>query len=383
MISSWGIIKLYKSMFSKKLIILCTIIAFTSCKNKDKQIKKKNPSAYPVIEIPTKTVTTYKDYPVHIEGIINSEIRAKVEGYIEKVLVDEGQYVHKNQPLFKLETQSLSQDANAAKAIINVSKVEVDKLIPLVEKGIVSQVQLETAKANLQRAKSTYQSILEKINYAAIKSPVEGFVGTINFREGSLVGRQNSMPLTTVMNVNQIYAYFAMSEKDYLNFLEQTKGKDIQEKIKNLPECSLILANDKEYEKKGKIQTVIEEIDPDTGTMSFRAIFDNPNHLITNNNSGVIKIPFTYKDVIVIPQKVTYDQQGKTYVYKVSPENHVKAIPVKVEAESDNLYIITKGIKKGEKIVAAGIQKLRDKMRIIPQEMTFDSIAKPVKKVFR
>lgn len=370
-------------MFSKKLIILMTIIAFTSCKNKDKQTIKQTPPAYPAIEIPEKTITIYKDYPVHIEGIINSKIRAKIEGYIEKVLVDEGQYVHKNQPLFKLETQSLSQDANAAKAKINVSKVEVDKLIPLVEKGIVSQVQLETAKANLQQAKSTYQSILEKINYAAIKSPVEGFVGTINFREGSLVGRQNSMPLTTVMNVNQIYAYFAMSEKDYLNFLEQTKGKDIQEKIKNLPECSLILANDKEYEKKGKIQTVIEEIDPDTGTMSFRAIFDNPNHLITNNNSGVIKIPFTYKDVIVIPQKVTYNQQGKTYVYKVSPENHVEVTAVKVEAESDNLYIITKGIKKGEKIAAGGIQKLRDKMRIIPQEITFDSIAKPVKKVFR
>ncbi len=368
-------------MFGKKLIIFSTIIVFSTCKDKDKQTIKKTP--FPVIEIPTKTVSIYKSYPVHIEGVINSKIWAKVEGYIQDVLIDEGDHVRKGQPLFKLETQSLTQDANAAKAKINRNQIEIDKLAPLVKKGIISPLQLETAKANLEQAKNNYQSILENINYATIKSPIEGLVGKINFREGSLVGKQNAMPLTTVMNIDQVYVYFGMNEKDYLSFFTKTKGKHIQEKIKHLPEVSLILPNDEIYDKKGKIQTVTQEIDPETGAISFRAIFDNHNHLIKNNNSGIIKIPFTYTDMTIVPKNATYEQQGQTYVYTVSPENRVKATSVKVEAEFDNLYIITKGIKKGEKIVIGMLEKLRDEMLITPQEISFDSVAKPIKKVFK
>ena len=134
---------------------------------------------FAVAEVPQKSTTTFISYPTTIEGTINSEVRARVSGYIQKVLVDEGQKVSKGQPLFKLETQSLSQDAEAAKARVNVAEVEVDKLIPLVEKNIISQVQLETAKANLAQAKSNYNSIVANIGYATVSSPVDGYVGGI------------------------------------------------------------------------------------------------------------------------------------------------------------------------------------------------------------
>src|SRR5690606_9366022 len=189
----------------------------------------------PVTNVQNRTVTTYITYPTNIEGIVNSEVRAKISGYITDVLVDEGQKVHKGQVLFKLETQSLNQDASAAKANVNAAQDELDKLKPLVEKDIISHVQMETAKAKLQQAKSGYNSIVANIDYGSIKSPVDGYVGSIPLRKGSLVSPSSTEPLTTVSDISNVYAYFSMNEKEYLDFIQNAEGKDIAAKIKNLP----------------------------------------------------------------------------------------------------------------------------------------------------
>ncbi|WP_394369912.1 efflux RND transporter periplasmic adaptor subunit [Tenacibaculum piscium] len=170
-----------------------------------------------------------------MEGIINSNVNAKMGGYIQKVLVDEGQKVRKGQVLFRLETQSLNQDASAAKARVNVAQVEVEKLKPLVEKNIISAVQLETAKANLAQAKANYSSVNANIGYATIKSPVNGFVGAINFREGSLINPNNSVPLTTVSDISKVYAFFNLNETAYLDFLQNATGKTFEQAIKPIP----------------------------------------------------------------------------------------------------------------------------------------------------
>src|SRR5690606_33981940 len=151
------------------------------------------------------------------------------------VLVDAGQKVRKGQVLFKLETQSLSEDAAAAQANVNAAQVEVDKLIPLVEKNIISSAQLETAKAKLPQARSSYNSIVANIGYATIRSPVDGYVGAINLREGALVSPTSTIPLTTVADIEKIYAFFSLNEKQYLDFIQNAPGKDLDEKIKNMP----------------------------------------------------------------------------------------------------------------------------------------------------
>jgi len=330
-----------------------------------------------------KTVTGYKTYPTTIEGIVNSDVRAKVSGYIQKVLVDEGQKVKKGQPLFKLETQSLTQDAEAAKAAVNVAKVEVDKLIPLVEKEIVSKVQLETQKAKLLQAQSNYNSIVANIDYATVKSQIDGFVGAIPFREGSLVSPTNATPLTTVTDIAQVYAYFSMNEKEYLDFLETTEGKTLQEKLNNFPKVSLILANGKEYPEKGKIETSVGQINKTTGAVSFRAVFNNPNQLLTNGNSGEIKIPTVYENAMVIPQEATYEQQKQVMVFKLGEDNTVSASMIKIKASVDNLYVVESGVNQGDKIVVSGVGKLRSDMAITPKEVPYDSIIKPIKPVFK
>lgn len=364
-------------------ILSMIALMFASCKQEQQQAPQQQALPLTVTEVPQKNVTAYTTYPTTIEGTINSEVRAKVSGYIQKVLVDEGQQVKKGQALFKLETESLSQDAEAAKASVNVAQVEVDKLKPLVEKNIISEVQLETAKANLAQAKSAYNSVVANIGYATVKSPVDGFVGAIPYREGSLVSATSAKPLTTVASIERVFAYFSMNETEYLDFLQQTEGKTLQDKIANFPKVELQLANGQTYEQKGTIETVTGQIDANTGTVSFRAVFDNPNMLLTNGNSGTIKIPNTYENALVVPQSATYEQQGQTYVYTVGEGNAATSTLITVEDKTDLFYIVNSGVKTGDLIVVKGIGKLRNGMPIQPQKVAFDSIVKPIKPLFQ
>jgi membrane fusion protein (multidrug efflux system) len=360
-------------------------IMVIGCKE-EKQPAQQGPNQVPSFDVSIltkRTVTGYKMYPTTLEGIVNSDVRAKVSGYIQKVLVDEGQKVKNGQHLFKLETQSMSQDAEAAKAAVNVAQVEVDKLVPLVEKGIISNVQLETQKAKLLQVKSNYNSIVANIDYATVKSQIDGYVGAIPYREGSLVSPTNVTPLTTVTDITRVYAYFAMNESEYLDFLQSTNGNTLQEKINNFPKVSLILANGQEYAEEGKIETSIGQINQNTGTVSFRATFNNPNQLLTNGNSGKIKIPKVYENAIVIPQEATYEQQKEIMVFKLMENNMVSSSILKIKAAIDHLYVVESGVSEGEKIVVSGVGKLRSEMEITPNEVPLDSIIKPIKTVFK
>ncbi len=357
-------------------------LLLTNCKEAPQQAPQQQAMPFTVSKVPVKNVTAYITYPTTIQGSINSEVRAKVSGYIQKVLVDEGQKVRKGQPLFKLETQSLSQDAEAAKARVNAAQVEVEKLKPLVEKNIISAVQLETAKANLAQAKAAYSSIAANIGYATVTSPVDGYVGAIPYREGSLVSATSPNPLTTVASIDKMYAFFAMNETEYLNFIQKAEGKSLQDKINNFPKVNLLLANGETYEEKGTIETVTGQIDPNTGTVSFRATFSNPNMLLANGSSGTLEIPTHYQNAVIVPQAATFEQQGQTYVYTVGENNTVLATLINVKDKTDNLFIVDSGIKQGDLIVMKGIGKLRNNTPIQPQEVAFDSIVKPLKPLF-
>ncbi|MGY0391064.1 efflux RND transporter periplasmic adaptor subunit [Bizionia sp. KMM 8389] len=367
------------------ILALGVFLFVLSCGGKEEsQPAAQAPAApYPVTQVQPKTVTGYQEYPTKIEGIVNSDVRAKTSGYIQKVMVDEGQKVSKGQVLFKLETESLSQDASAALARVNVAQVEVDKLVPLVEKNIISPIQLETAKANLQQAKASYSAVSANIAYATIKSPVDGYVGQINFREGTLISPGDPKPLTTVSDISQVYAFFSLTESQYLDFLENSKGKTLADKLANFSEVNLILANGSVYSEKGKIETSSGQINQNTGTVSFRAVFDNPNLLITNGNSGKIQIPVVHENATVIPQTATFEQQGNVMLYKLAEDNTVKTSIVKVKTAVGNLYVLESGVDTKDTIVVSGVGKLRSGMKISPQPMDFETAIKPVKTLFK
>src|SRR5690554_1952648 len=358
---------------------LLASLLLVSC-NKENNNQQQAPTAlpFPVIEVPTKSLVGYNTYPANIEGTTNSDIRAKVSGYITKVLVDEGQKVRKGQVLFILETQSMSQDAEAAKANVNAAQVEVNRLIPLVEKNIISSVQLETAKARLAQAKSAYSSVAATIDYANIRSSIDGYVGSINFREGALVSPTDSQPLTTVSTTDEVYVFFALNEKNYIDFLSKTEGKTREEKIKNFPLVELQLANGKTYSEKGKIETVTGQVDKTTGTVSFRAKFKNPSGILANGNSGMIRIPKEYKDVIVVPEVATFEQQGIDYVYAVKNDTAYATI-VKITDKINRIAVIESGVRQGEKVVVEGIVKLRNNTPVTPRTVNFDTLVNSLK----
>ncbi|PPK92769.1 membrane fusion protein (multidrug efflux system) [Nonlabens xylanidelens] len=366
------------------ILMLSVFFTLAGCGSKEDQAPPQAPPpSLPITTLQLKTVTGYTDYPATIEGIVNSDVRAKTSGYIEKVYVDEGQKVRKGQLLFKLETQSLSQDASAAKARINVAQVEVDKLIPLVEKNIISPVQLETAKANLAQAKANYSGVAANIGYATIKSPIDGYVGSINFREGALISPNDATALTTVSEIDQVYAFFSFNEAQYIDHLQRSKGKNKEERIKNSPDLSLILANGKEYSEKGRIQTSTGQINQNTGTIQIRAAFANPNEILTNGNSGKIRFPIEYKDAIVVPQSATFEQQGDILIFKLGKDNTVSTTILKVQGSVDNLYVVESGLEINDKIVISGASKLKNGMTISPVETSFEEATKPVPTLFR
>jgi len=365
------------------LSIFVFILWISACSPKKQGPPNAQRPTVPVVDIPVKSVTGYSVYPVSIEGTINSAVRAKVSGYITAVLVDEGQKVKKGQTLFKLETQALSQDAGAARANVNAARVEVNKLKPLVEKGIISAVQLETAQARLAQAEANYKGVTASIDYATIKSPVDGYIGSVNFRQGALISPADPTPLTTVSDIDEVYAFFSMNERDYLDFLQTTTGTNLSEKIKNFPPVELELVNGQLYDHKGKIETVTGQINKSTGTVSFRATFPNPDRILTNGNSGSIRIPKTYQDVPVVPEASSFEQQGIVYVYKVQGDTMAVSTPIEVTDRVNNLIVVRSGVKEGDKIVAQGIGKLRDNTLIKPQPTAFDSIANSLKVVFK
>jgi len=356
---------------------LSAVLLFAACGKKEEAPAAMGPMPFPVQTIAKQDAVTFEEYTANLEGQQNVEIRPKVNGFIQEVYVDEGQVVKKGQLLFKLETQTLNQDAAAAQANVSAAQVEVDRLKPLVERNIISKVQLETAKARLAQAKAAYSGIAANISYGTITSPVNGVVGSLPYKEGSLVSAASEQPLTTVSDTKVMRAYFTMNEKQMLNFTRTFNGASIQEKLKNTPAVSLKLVDGSEYEQKGRIETVNGLIDPTTGTTQFRAEFPNPQAILRSGSSGVVLLPIEHKSAILVPQNAVFDMQGKQMIYVVNKDNTVKSKVITTSGTSELNFIVSEGLEEGEMIVVEGASKLKDGMAIVPQPVQPQSPAAP------
>lgn len=350
------------------LSLIAVLLIFSSCGKKEQQAPTQGAAPFPVQTISTENAITYQEYTANIEGQQNVKIHPKVTGFIQKIYVDEGQVVKKGQLLFKLETQTLNQDASAAKAMVKAAQVEVDRLKPLVDRNIISNVQLETAKAKLAQAQSAYGSIAANINYGTIVSPVNGVIGSLPFREGSLVSPSNEQPLTTVSDTKIVRAYFSMNEKQLLFFNKTFKGATTAEKLKSVAAVSLLLIDGSEYDHKGKLVAINGLIDPVTGSTQFRAEFVNPEGILRSGSSGVVRLPIEQKDAMLVPQNAVFEVQGKYTVYVVGAGNKVKSTIIEVNGTSGLNYIVKSGLNDGDMVVVEGTSKLRDDMEIVPQQ---------------
>ncbi|MFD2600693.1 efflux RND transporter periplasmic adaptor subunit [Flavobacterium suzhouense] len=351
------------------------LVIIASCGKKQEQAPAAGPMPFPVQTVTQQDATVFEEYTANLEGQQNVEIRPKVSGFIQKIYVDEGQQVRKGQLLFKLETQTLNEDAAAAKANVAAAQVEVDRLKPLVDRKIISNVQLETAKAKLAQAKASYSAVTANINYGTITSPVDGVIGTLPYKEGTLASATSELPLTTVSDTRVMRAYFAMNEKQMINFSREFKGATLQEKIKNAPAVSLRLVDDSTYEEKGKLTAASGLANAATGTSQFRAEFNNPQAVLRSGGKGTVLLPLNIKNAIEVPQNAVFDMQGKQMIYVVNKDNTVKSKIVQVKTTSGLNFIIESGVEPGEVIVVEGTSKLKDGMAIIPQPVKDEAAA--------
>ncbi|MDB4903132.1 MAG: mexA 1 [Mucilaginibacter sp.] len=376
-----------------KILILAIpfLISLFSCGSKGNQ--KNDPAgmiiSYKVLTLQPRSATLNTDYPASIQGLQNIEIRPKVDGFIEKIYVDEGSLVKKGQLLFKILAPQYEQavrtaDAGikTAEADVNTAKMQVDKVKPLVEKDIISRYELESAqnvlqskRAALAQAKAALENARINLGYTTIVSPVNGVIGSLPYKLGSLVTSTTTEPLTTVYNTGSVYAYFAMNEKQLLNFSRDSSNTSIHTKLKNMPQVTLILSDGTVYEHKGRIETINGLINTTTGSANFRAVFTNPNGLLRSGSSAMVRIPARVKSAIMVPQNLTYQLQDKRFIYVVDNHNKVKNTAITVmDNTPGQFFIVTSGLNTGDKIIAEAVSNIKDDTEIKPEEVNAASV---------
>ena len=378
----------------RNLGIVLVALAVVSCGQKQQagapggaagQVKE-----YAIITVSNQPTQLFKDYPAKLEGQQTVEIRSKITGYIEQILVDEGALVHKGQVLFKLNSNDLQATVRSAEALVKVSEADVtnarinlEKTKPLVEKSIISKFELESVEstlklkeAQLAQAKANLENAKANLQYANITSPADGNIGIFPYRVGSLVSATSAEPLTTISNTAKMYAYFSFNEKEFLTLTKGLEGKNVQEKFKKLPDVSLVLADNSVYEQTGRIETASGLIDPQTGAVNARATFLNPEGLLRSGGTGQVRIPQFIESAVIIPQKTTYELQGKYFVYVVGADNKVHNTEIQViTGNLKDSYVVTSGLKAGDQIVLQGIASLRNDAEIKPKLVEVGSLS--------
>ena len=319
-------------------------------------------------------------YPATIKGQQDIEIRARVSGYITKLCVDEGAVVHKGQPLFLIDAVPYQKAVQAAEAAVEVAKANVattqltvDSKTELHAQNIISDYDLQTAKNSLASAKAALAqaeaqlaSAHNDLSYTTITSPSDGVVGTIPFRVGSLVGTTTQEPLTVVSDINKMFVYFSMNEKQLLALTRQKDGS-VNSMIGAMPEVQLQLADGTMYPAKGKIETLSGVIDLSTGAVQMRATFPNAQRLLRSGGTGTVLIPSVLDSALLIPQSATYEVQDKKFVYVLGDSSKVKNTEITVfPLDNGKQYVVTSGLKPGEQVVVEGVATLRDGMPIQP-----------------
>ncbi len=243
----------------------------------------------------------------------------------------------------------------------------------LLDKNIISETewqlaanQLAQSKAALAQANAALVNARKNLAYTTVEAPSDGVVGTIPFREGSLASP--STPLTTISDNSEVYAYFSLSEKDLLSLTDGGKSS-VDAGVKSLPKVKLQLADGSMYPLEGTVVTVSGVIDNSTGAASSRALFDNPNGMLRSGNTGQIIVPRNSENVLVIPQKATYEVQDLRYVYTVNDSNITVPTQITVQPYNDGqTFVVTSGLNPGDRIVTEGVgTAVRANMPITPK----------------
>lgn len=335
------------------LVGLCMLVFSIGCKTKEKE--KEESGTFTVTSPLMKDTLIYKEYVGQIQSINHIELRSQEKGYLQKIFVDEGQYVKKGQLLFQIMPVVYEAEYQKAVAEANYADIEYKNTKSLADKNIVSANELALAKAKLEKAKADMALSKAHLDFTEIRAPFDGIMGRFLKRLGSLIDEGEL--LTTLADNSKMWVYFNVPESEYLNLVksnQQHHGQEVQ----------LRMANDVVFEHKGMVETIEADFNNETGNIAFRATFPNPGSLLRHGETGTILMPVSLKNAILIPQKSTFDVLDKKYVYVVDANNVVQARLITVAQEMSHLYVVGSGLAVGDKIVAEGLGKVKNNEKI-------------------
>lgn len=364
-------------------IALLTGLFLSACNSSsDNQQQEQQVVQTEIITLQSENADIEQSYPASLEGKVNVDIRPQVNGYIDKIYVDEGAYVRGGQPLFKINESVYREQKNTALASLNAAKaqlataqLELDKYQKLSERKVVADFQYEKAKAAYENAKANVgqqQAAVASANlnmgFTEVKAPVSGYVGRIPKRLGNLVSPTDAQALTTLSQVDEVYAYFSIPEAEILNINETKQGNTLLEKLKNFQNISLQMANGSIYEQKGKINMMDGQFDKGTGSVVIRASFANPQGLLRSGNTGRIILTDQQTDVFRIPVLATLEMQDKLFVGVLDKDNTVNRVELKQYTKSGDYYITKTGFNTGDRIVANELGSVPEKAKVSPKK---------------
>jgi len=334
-------------------VALCAVLILASCTTKKEE--KEEVAIYPSTSPVVMDTVINKEFVAQIRSIKNIEVRAQEKGFLEKIYVDEGQYVHAGQTLFRIMPRIYQAELMKAKAEVDQAAIEYQNATTLANNNVVSKNEKSMAKAKLDGAKAEMRLAEIHLSFTDIKAPFSGIINRLPLKLGSLVDEGDL--LTSLSDNGDMYAYFNVSEPEYINYQTHISERGSQD-------VNLIMANGEQFSQKGKIQTITGEFDNETGNIAFRAKFPNPEKLLRNGGTGKVQVTFPLKNALLIPQKATYEIQDQKYVFVIDKNGTVKSRNISISYALPDIYIISSGLAAGDKILLEGIQKVKDDQKV-------------------
>lgn len=302
------------------------------------------------------TVVT-KDYVCQIHSTQHIELRALERGYLEKIYVDEGQFVKKGQLMFQIMPRLYQAEVQKAEAEAHFAEIEYQNTKRLAETNVVAPNELALAEAKLDKAKAELALAQVHLDFTQVRAPFDGIMDHFHVRQGSLV--EEGELLTTLSDNHEMWVYFNVPEAEYLDY----KIK-LSDDGKNPLKVKLLLANNKLFDNEGIVNTIEADFNNTTGNIAFRATFPNPKGLLRHGETGNILVEAPLKGALLIPQKATFEILDKKYVFVIDGDNVVHSRQIKVGAELPHIYEVIEGIKESDKILLEGLRKVRDGEKI-------------------
>ncbi len=334
-------------------------------------------ATFKTVKVEKKDITLTQNFSATIRGRQDIDVYPQVGGTLQKLCVTEGQAVKKGQTLFIIDQVPFQAALNTAEAALKAAtaqeataQLSYNSRKKLYDQKVVSEFDMQTAentlltaKAQVAQAKAQVVNARNSLSYTVVKSPADGVVGTLPYRQGALVGSSMPQPLTTVSDNNQMYVYFSITEAQLLQMAR--KSGSVEQAIAEMPAIKLLLVDGSEYEIPGKVESASGVVDRKTGSIQLRATFDNPNKLLHSGSTGTIVMPVEYKDAIVIPATATVQSQTVFKVYTVDEKGIAnEQIITKADQNSGKNVIVKSGLQVGQEIVAEGAGMVKNGQQV-------------------